>query len=248
MVLKPQDIARFSYCPMLPKGTGLVYKKNTFLEYCIGKAIKKAEKNCLLKDSTLTSKKIINAWDNIWWPACSAKNINFKTAQEITVKASRFFLDYCKYDVSGFLYPTVGVDIESQLNIGGSILKTKIDLLKVDLTVSQKNIVLIDFTKKDLRSIDVALDPGIAATALSFYRGKGEVIRYMCMQIDEKKNKIFATSRIFRPKQLQQTRKQIKNIMTAINNGVIYGNRFNCTECKQCPEFKYLMKEDSHLR
>lgn len=247
MVLTPKDIARFSYCPMLPEDTNLIYEKSTVLERYIGEAIKAAEKHCLLKDSIVTSKKIINAWDNIWWPACPANNIDFKTAQEKTVKASRYFLDYCKYDISGFLYPTVGVDIESQLNIGGTIIKTKIDLLKVDLTVSKKNIILVDLQKKGMQTLDVVLDLGIAATALSFYKGN-EYIRYVLIEVDETKKKLFVTSRVFRPKDMQQTRKNVEHIVKAMNNGVAYGNRWNCKECKKCPDFKYLTKEDFLLR
>jgi len=245
MILTPDDISNFLYCPLLPKGTEVVYKKNTFFESCVGEAIKLAERNCLLKDSVLNNKKIITAWDNIWWPACPSQNIDFKTAQDLTVKASRYFLDYCKYDISDCLYPTIAVNVESQVNINSTILKTHIDMIKVDLSVSNKNMVLVDFSKKDMSSIDIALDPGIRSTVLSFSQGKNETIQYMLIQPNSKTNKLVITSAIFRPKEIENIRKMVSYVEQGIRRNISYGNRWQCKECQKCKSFKYLTNNDS---
>jgi len=248
MILTPDDISSFLYCPLLPKGTEVVYKKNTFFESCVGAAIKKAEQNTLLKDSTLNSKKIITAWDSIWWPACPTQGIDFKKAQDLTVKANKYFLDYCKYDISDFLYPTIAVDVEAQISIGSTVLKTHIDMIKVNLNMSDKNIVLIDFSKKQMSTVDIALDPGIRATALSFSRGKNETIIYMIIEVDNKRNKLFITQAVFRPKEIENIRRMIFYVEKAIREGILYGNRWQCKECRQCESFKYLTKNDTRLK
>jgi len=249
MKLTPTDIARFLYCPLLPrKSEHLVYKPRTMFESCVGEAIKEAERVCLLNDTEINPRRITKAWDNTWWPACAAKNIPFKLAQKQTIKASPYFLDYCKYDISDFLHPTVAVNAEAQFPVGQSVLHSTIDLMKVDLTISEKNVMLIDFTKKEMGTSDVALDPGIAVTALSFYRGQGETIRYVTIDTNEKSDKLFVTSSVFRPSDMENIRNMVTNVENNIRRGVTYGDRWKCKECQACESFKYLMKEDTLLR
>ena len=249
MQLTPTDIARFLYCPLLPKKSEyLVYKPRTMFESCVGEAIKEAERTSLLNETEIGPRKITKAWDNTWWPACAAHSIPFKEAQERTIKAGPYFLDYCKYDISDFLHPTVAINVDAQTPVGQSILHTHIDLVKVDLTMSEKNMMLIDFTKKGMKTFDVGLDPGIAATALSFYRGKGELIQYVVIEIDENIEKLFVTYSVFRPSDMENIKKMINYVENSIRRGVLYGDRWKCKECKACPSFKYLMKEDSLLR
>jgi len=249
MILTPTDIARFLYCPMLPKkAEGLVYKKSTLLESCIGKAIKLAEHRCLLNESDISSRKISKAWDDVWWPTSAAHKIDFKDAGKYTMDAMPYFLDYCKYDLSDFLHPVVSVDVETKIPIGQSILHAHIDMIKVDLTVKHKNMMLVDFSKKNMKTSDVGLDPGIAATALALSRGEGETIQYVTVQIDESKDKLFVTSSVFRPSDMERIRKVVSYVEHSIRKGAVYGHRWKCEECKACPSFKYLMKEDSLLR
>ena len=240
------DIARYLYCPLLPKRLDyLIYSKQSLFENNIGESIKKAEQNCLLKESEINPRKIMKAWDSVWWPNCAKNKISFKDAQKYTIKAGIYFTDYCKYDISDILYPTIAVDVNLQTRINQSILHTHIDLIKVDLTIKEKNILLIDFSKKDMSTSDTALDPGIASTAMSFYRGSGEIIRYILVQIDDKNKKLFMTSSIFRPNQIENIRKMVFNVENNIRRGVSYGDRWKCKECKACPSFKYLMKQDT---
>ena len=128
MILEPHDISRFIYCPLLPKGVQ-VYEESTPFESYVGKAIVETEHYCLLKDSTLVQRKMINTWDNLWWPACPSLKIPFKEASKLSIQASAFFADYCKYDISDYTCPTISTNVESQVNIGSSILKAKVDLL-----------------------------------------------------------------------------------------------------------------------
>lgn len=249
MQLTPTDIARFLYCPLLPrKYDHLVYKPLTMFESCVGEAIKEAERACLINDTEINPRKINKAWDITWWPTCTSHGISFKEAQERTVEAGPYFLDYCKYDISDFLHPTVAVNVNTQVPIGQSILHTHIDLIKVDLTMNEKNMILIDFTKKDIRTSDVGLDPGIAATATSFYQGEGEVIKYVLVEVDENNKKLFITTAVFRPSDIKNIRKMIFYVENSIRKGVSYGDRWKCKECQACQSFKYLMKEDTQLR
>jgi len=249
MIFTPTDIACFLYCPMLPKGSEyLVYEKSTVFESCVGNAIVEAERGCLLNDSEINPRMINKAWDNTWWPVCATHKIPFKKAQDKTVKAGPYFLDYCKYDISDFLHPTVAVDIDVQVPVGQSVLHAHVDLMKVDLTVSNKNMMLIDFSKKGMKTFDAGLDPGIAATAMAFHRGVKETIQYVLVEVDENTEKLFVTSAVFRPSDIENIKKMISYVENSMRNGVSYGNRWKCKECKACPSFKYLMKEDSLLR
>jgi len=249
MIFTPNDIARYLYCPLLPrKKEHLVYPAMSVFETCIGESIKQAEKSCLIKESELLPRKITKAWDDIWWPMVAANKINFKEAKAKTIKASPYFIDYCKYDISDHLHPTVGVDIETKIPIGQSILHSHIDLIKVDLTLQEKNMMLIDFSKKEMKTVDAGLDPGIAATALGLSRGAGESIQYVLVEIDEKKDKLFVTTSVFRPSDLDNIRNMILSIERNIRKNVVYGDRWKCKECQACPSFKYLMNEDGRLR
>jgi len=249
MIISPLDISRYIYCPLLPKGADeVVYSKNSFFELCIGEAIIKTEQTCLIKGNDINSRKIMNSWDSIWWPACPGQNISFKEAQDKTIKASLFFLDYCKYDFIDYSCPTVATDINAEINVGQSILKAHVDIMKVDLRIKEKNIMLIDFKKKNMSTIDVAMDPGIGATALAFSRNKNEIIQYVIVEINESNKKLFITQAIFRPEQLQNTYKMICSVEENIRKKINYGDRWKCQECKQCPSFKSLMREDFLLR
>jgi hypothetical protein len=249
MLLTPEEISYFLYCPMLPKASRhLVYRPSTLLESCIRKAIKQAEKSCLVNGRDLNTRKIIKAWDNIWWPVCAAEGIDFAQAEKLTIKATSYFLDYCKYDISGQLYPTGAVDAEVKIPIGQSILHAHADLIKVDLTMGKRNMMLIDLSKKGISTSDTGLDPGIATTAMAFYTGTGEVIRYISAQVDENKDKLFITNSVFRPSDIEKTRKMVSHVENSLYRGVSYGDRWKCKECKACPSFRYLTKEDMHLK
>jgi len=249
MTLTPTDIARFIYCPLLPKRSEhLVYKKRSLFESCVGEAIKEAERACLVNESDISPRKITRAWDNTWWPASATHNIPFNKAQDFTLKATPYFLDYCKYDISDFLHPTVAVDVDTKIPVGQSIFHAHIDMIKVDLTIKQKNMMLIDFTKKGMKTFDVSLDPGIASVAMAFNRGVEEIIRYVLVEIDENNERLFITSSVFRQSDMENIRKMVFYIENSIRKGVSYGDRWKCKECKACPSFKYLMKEDSLLR
>lgn len=246
MKLTPKDVARYLYCPLLPrKSDNLVYKDITLFESSIGKSITGAEKYCLLNELEVTPRRIMRSWDNIWWPLCVSNDIPLKFAQNKTIQAGPYFIDYCKYDISDFLHPTIAVDVDAQINIGQSVLHTHIDVVKTDLTVKYKNTLLLDFTKKSLNQSDTSLDPGIASTALAFYTGHKEIIKYILIQIDEKTKKLFMTQAIFRPDDIKNIYKMVNYVENSIRKGVLYGDRWKCKECKACPSFKYLIEKDT---
>jgi hypothetical protein len=155
------------------------------------------------------------------------------------------------YTITGGFVKSIEVTdnaINAEINVGQSILKAHVDIMKVDLRIKEKNIMLIDFKKKNMSTIDVAMDPGIGATALAFSRNKNEIIQYVIVEINESNKKLFITQAIFRPEQLQNTYKMICSVEENIRKKINYGDRWKCQECKQCPSFKSLMREDFLLR
>ena len=249
MRLIPKDVARYLYCPLLPKSSdNLIYNELSLFESSVGEAIRIAEHRCLLNEVEVTPRRIMKAWDSNWWPTCAHNNISFKEAQKKTIEAGPYFVDYCKYDLSDFLHPTIATDVDAQVNLGQSVLHAHIDIIKTDLTIKNKNILLIDFSKKGMSTSDTGLDPGIASNAIAFYTGSGETIRYILVQIDERSKKLFTTQAIFRPDNIKNIRNMVFYVENSIRKGVLYGDRWKCKECKACPSFKYLMKNDILLK
>ncbi len=240
MYLDPLDIACYVYCPTLQhKGrTEIIAKKPTFIEENIRKAFIEAERNACLKDSIVTPRKLLSAWDRIWWPAVTAKGgITMKEASQISLVASHKFADYCKYDISGWLFPTAGVEARSEIKIGKSILKAKADIVKVDLDENNRNTVLVNFNRKGLTLRQAAMDPAIKATAYAFYSGKGETITHISVDIDERQNNIKVTTSTFRPEAMEGIRKMLYYVECGISSGIRYTNPYSCQECKVCRDF-----------
>lgn len=241
MILTPKDISAFVYCPYFKytnKINGKFEIKFTLFEQCVINSIKLTEKHCLLHNSDISTRKILTRWDNIWWPSVSNNNINFKTAEEKSIKASMIFNDYCKYDISGYLYPTAGIDIESEINIGRSIIKTNADIIKVNLNLSQKNINLIGFGNTIKSTKEIILDPAIRTLLYSFSETGAKTLVYTYIYIKEDKEKILVTSSVLRQDDIEEIKNTLTYIEKGISNKVRYMNLHNCKECKQCQNLK----------
>ena len=240
MYLNPLDIACYIYCPILlqKKRHDKISPRLTFAEQYIRKAFIYGEMNACLKDSVITPRKLLNAWEKVWWPSVTAAGtISIKEAHDISLKASHKFTDYCKYDISDCMFPTAGVEAESDVKIGQSILKATVDVVKVDLNEKNKNTVLVNFNRKGLSLSSAALDPAIRATAYAFYSGKGETITHISVDIDENIKDVKLTTSTFRPEAMEGIRKMLYYVECGISRGAFHANPYPCKECKVCPTF-----------
>jgi len=239
MYLNPLDIACYVYCPVLQskKRTDKITPKLTFLEENIRKAFIEGERNACLKDSLVSPRKLLSAWDKIWWPSISnRKDISMKEAEKLSLKASYLFSDYCKYDLSDWDFPTAGVQVENEIKIGRSIIKTNVDVVKVDLN-KDINTVLVNFNRKGLSLRESAMDIAIKTIAYSFYSGRGETITHMSVDVDENKDNVKITTSTFRPESMEAIRKMLYHIERGISSGIRYVNPYMCQECKICQDF-----------
>jgi len=240
MRITPADILYYSYCPyLLHKDTGktkLLGDLDLFNK-CLFESIIDTERKCLLTDSDVTPRKLLRSWDTIWWPAAVENEIPLKVVEEECVRASKFMSDYCNYEISGFMYPTVGVKITTQREIENCTLHSSVDMIKVDLNNREKNAVIIDFATRELSEREIAIDMYNIAKSYSFYSNKGETITYV--HIKPKRDRFFISSAIFRPSQMKEIDKVIKHLAYGIYNNIRYMNRWNCKECGACKTFKF---------
>jgi hypothetical protein len=239
MNLNPLDIACYIYCPVLQEkgNTEKVANHLTFLEENLRNAFIDAERNACIKDSIVTPRKLLSSWDKIWWPAVAANGgISMKEANKLSLTASSKFADYCKYDISDWMFPTAGVKAESQIKINRSILKATADVIKVDLN-GEKNTILINFNRKNLSLRGAAHDPAIKTIAYAFYSGKGETITHIAIDLDETSNKIKMITSTFRPEDMEGIRKMLYHVESGISSGIPYVNPYMCKECKLCQDF-----------
>lgn len=240
MRITPADILYYTYCPYLlekdPGKTKLIERMDLF-NTCLVKSIVDAEKRCLMSDSELTPRKLVRSWDKIWWPEAVSNGIPLDKTEKESVRASRFMSDYCKYDISGYMFPTVATSITTQRTVGTCTLHSGVDMIKVDLNNSKKNLVLVDFSLREMSERELAIDTYNMAKAYSFYSGRGETVTYT--HIRPGKNKLHVSSAIFRPEQMKQIDTMVKHVVSGISKNIRYMNRWNCQECKLCPNFKY---------
>ena len=241
MIITPKDIAAYTFCPML------YYKRRqdkflpslTLMERNLRQSFIKAEEKALLRDTIVSVKKLVSAWDKIWWPAAMEYKMSMTDAKKVAVKATERFIDYCTYEMTDYLWPTIGVNVESSIDLGGATLVANTDIIKVNLEKSKRNTVLINFTSRRLSIRDAAFDNLIKTTAYAFYSGKGETITHLNVNISENREKIQMGISNFGEKEMDDIRKMIYHVKTGICSDVKYMNPVACKGCKVCPEYKY---------
>lgn len=241
MILTPKDIARFAYCPYLKytnkKIKQVDYKFNLF-EKCVISSIKAAEKSCLLKETDITPRKILSKWDSIWWPEAVKNKIPTKEIESYSFKASSLFVDYCKYDISGFLYPAIGIDIKSEVKVGQSILITTTDIVKINLNLPQKNMHIIGFGTIPLSIREVVLNPEIRAITYSLYNANNMDMAYTYICVREGHEKLLVTTSVLRQDEMKEIERSIKYTEEGIRRQIKTMNIWNCKECNQCQSLR----------
>jgi len=241
MYLNPLDIACYVYCPVLQqkRKPEIIAPKLTFTEKNLREAFIEAERNACLKDSIVSPRKLLSAWDKIWWPAVAEQgSLSMKEANKISLQASFKFTDYCKYDISDWMFPTAGVEAQSEIRIGQSILQATADIVKVDLNKNNNiNTVLINLNRKGLSLKSAATDPAIKAIAYAFYSGRGETITHISIDVSEDQKNIKVTTSTFRPEAMEGIRKMLYHVECGIRSGVYHINPYQCQECNVCQNF-----------
>jgi hypothetical protein len=238
--LTPHDIASYIYCPLIykEKRYGVTAKPLTFFESCVRAALVEGERNAVLKDSVVTPKKLLRAWDKTWWPAAAERNLPMKEANDVTLKAAMKLTDYCKYDISDYSYPTASVNAGVRLSLGRHTLTATADVVKINLNIPEINTILVNFTNRQLNPRASAFDPVVRATAYAFYRGKGETVSHIYVSINEELERLAVISSTFYPEDMEGIRKMLYHVEQGISTGALYMNPFLCEECNQCKNIK----------
>ena len=236
MYLTPDDIASYVFCPLSYKKQVKISNKLTFLEKCIRQTFIAGEQAACLKDSIVTPKKFMQEWDKIWWPAVAAnRDLKMKRAEELTVKASYKFTDYCKYDVSDWMYPTLGTSVENDIRIGDSILRVSNDVVKINLHKKNNNVVLVNFNK-GLMHKNTAFDPAIQARAYAMHKN-ADVIIHINVDISNKQDGVRLITSTFRKKDIDTIRKMLYYVEYGIRMKNFHANPYKCEECGECQVF-----------
>jgi len=233
------DIASYIFCPVLQekKRHDIIMPRLTFTERCVRSALIEGERNACLKDSVVTPRKLLRAWEGIWWPAATEKKLSMEEANEVSLHASCQFSDYCKYDMSDWTFPTVGVDIETEVNLGPVTLYTSADVVKADLSGNKPSTVLVSFTSRKLSLRQAATDPAIKAMAYAFHSGREENVVHISVDIDERSDKIKAVVSVFRPDDIKRIRIMLEQVARGIYSRNYYQNPWLCKECRVCQDF-----------
>ena len=239
-VVSPIQIASYAFCPyLLLKGQqDKLFPGLSVYESHIKKSILLAEEDALYKNTIVTVKRLSRAWDKVWWPYVATKGIKIQEAEKVTIKAMQRFMDYCKYEITDYLWPTIGTEIDSEMIVEGSVLKSTADIIKVNLESKKRNTVIVGITNRTLSIRDAAFDNFIKASLLPFYSGKKETMTYINMNISEKNKEIETKVSTFQPEDMEEIEKATRYITIGIRKRIKYMNSFSCKGCNICPEFK----------
>jgi hypothetical protein len=251
MILTPLDIAAYMYCPYLleakDKALEVIAPPLSPYENCVRETIIRVEELCLLRGSEITARKMIRVWDSIWWPVVTSLGLDMKEAKEESIKASSILADYCRYDLSDISYPTVCTKPVSKRPLGSSVLHVQSDIMKVDVSARTKNMVLLDFSRRNLTDLDMAIDPMIRTTAWAFYTGHNETVTYISVDVTGGSSKLKVKISFFRPDELEEIGKAVKLAEQGIRQNIKYVNPWKCRECDICNS-KSLMRNGIRSR
>lgn len=239
MIITIEDILTYSYCPMLLKRgkKDILLPKLSLVESTLKKTFIEAEREACIRDSITNPKRLLCAWEKLWWPIAASNNIAAKEAESISLDISGKFSEYCKYDISDWTYPTVGVNIENHIQVDSAAVVVHADILKVNLEINDPNMVIINFSTRVLSPRALSLDPYTLYTVYGMYTGAEKTITYVSVNISENK-KLSLVSSIYSSSEIEGLGKQFRNICKNIYNNNYYYNPFLCKECRVCQNLK----------
>ena len=239
MYLTTKDIACYIFCPRLQQKQrkDILFPPLSMTEVYLRRAFVAAEAAAALKDNIVTSRKLLSAWEKLWWPAVANTQLDLKAADAASLKASYKFTDYCKYDISDWMFPTVGANVNLDMKIGSTVIKAHADVVKVDMHQDTPTTVLINFGTQDYNHLSAAADPVIKATAYAFYSGRNETIVHSAVNISDRRDKIKIVTSVFRPKVMDEIRKMLYYVSRGITAGTYFPNPSACKDCRVCQNF-----------
>jgi hypothetical protein len=235
MRLKTTDLMAFAYCPFMYQngGTGKLVSPLSLQERLIRESILGAEQRALDQNSYITPRKIGNIWEKLWWPIALKLGLTPTETEEKSVQVARKFVDYCRYDISNASHQTVGLDIKSEIQLGGCIVSTEIDLVKMPLFENRNTLVLIDFKRKDMKSSRVANDIEILTNMYAF-RELNRAITYITVDLSENLKKTKMVFTYYEPKDLDKVGKTLNYLAEGIRKGIDYQYSWMCDRCNKC--------------
>ena len=235
MKITPSDIASFGYCPYLywKRGTAQVVPPLSIFEDTIRKTILFSEAKALKNGTFVTPRSLGNMWERIWWPIAAKANIELKEAEKVSLRAGFKFADYCKYDISSALYATIGTTVPFQVKLFRGILSGEIDMIKLPINEADKNIVLIDFTRKGITTTQVVNDLAILSTIYA-YQELDRNITYICIDLSEKLEKLRIVSSSFDKDGIKEIERTIQYLTEGMYRQVNYKPSWLCGECTKC--------------
>ena len=245
--ITPKDIACYAYCPVLAhkKRYDRVFPKLSLTEECIRRTFMIAELKALMNDNIVAPRKLLRVWEKIWWPAATGAGLSMKEAEQKSVRASYLLSDYCKYDLSDYKYTTLGANVQTQVNIGSSVLTVQADLVKVDLD-AKRNTTIVNFWMKNIDNQRAAFDPAIAAIAYAFCTGKNDIVTHIAVNIDEKSDTLKMSQSNFRAEDMNEVKNALFHIERGISKQITYRNPWLCKECNVCPNPNLLTSVNTH--
>jgi hypothetical protein len=235
MRLEPVDFLYYSYCPYL---YGLQNKRlflnpaQTLLEENLREAIIETEKRCLLKEASISPRKIFRALDNTWWPAATEAGLPAKEIEQKVLVASKLASDYCRYEFVE--YETIATNIDLDINISNSVLTNNYNVIKRN----NDNIVILDLVRKNLTQNNIVGDIGVLASCLIIGKNANQTVNYINILLDETKQTISTSIFILNKEDILAAEKTIKFFEYGLRNGVRFPNKWNCEECKSCKNFQ----------
>lgn len=235
MRLSTSDIATFAYCPYLywRRGTAQVVPPLSTFEDTARKAILNAEAKALKNNTQVTPRSLGNAWEHIWWEIATKSDIPLAEAEKTSLLAGFKFSDYCRYDISTPVYATISTHVPYQIKVENAILAGEIDMIKVPVEDPERQIVLVDFTRKDVKSAKLANDLAVLSTIYAF----GELERhvtYMCIDLSEGKEKLEITSSSFDRDDIREIERTVRYLINGIRQRINYKSGWMCGECTKC--------------
>lgn len=201
-------------------------------EQSVRAGILATEQQVMDLDSMIDPRKLGRAWEKIWWPMATEEGMSSTEANTMAVNATYKFMDYCGYDISGPLFETIGIEVPSEIQLPNAVLATEIDLIKMSLK-GRGEIVLIDFTRRGMKKIEVANDPAILATVYA-YSHLRKPITYICIDLDQRLDGVAIQAGFYSLERMPEIYSFLKHISNGISKRVNYIASWMCQDCRKC--------------